>query len=185
MVMNIYQFLSRILSPWLMPTYLIVLFFYRGSTLSDLSIAVIFFSIIPTLSIFLSHRLKYIKNVDIYKKEERCPFYLLSLLSYFVATFLLLNASFPIFLVSLSYFTLLLIITVMTFFWKVSFHAAGASNFATLLVWFFGPYAVLSYLILIVIYIIRLKMKIHTLKQLLVGTLIPLITTSLIFLVIK
>lgn len=183
--MRIEVTLSRILSPWLMPSYLMLLFFFKKMTMQDIFVAVFFFSFIPTLALYLSYKITHKDKIDVYKRERRHVFYLIGLLSFLTATLFLMNSNFQIFLIVLSYFTLMLCVTIINFFFKISFHAASASNFATILLWSFGPFAIFSYSLLVLIYAIRLKMKIHSIRQLLVGTLLPLITTSLIFLIVK
>lgn len=72
---------------------------------------------------------------------------------------------------------MLITLTIVTFVWKISLHAATLMALTTLLVLFRSPYFVLLYPLILPVGWARLLLKQHTLAQLIAGSLIGIIVT--------
>lgn len=84
-------------------------------------------------------------------------------------------------LISLTYVFVTASIMFVTLFWKISVHSAGVAGPTTALVYFFGLGFVPMYILTALVITVRLKLKAHTLPQLLAGVLIAMAVTFLTY----
>ena len=147
-----------------------------GSLYPPLSILLCFslFAFLPFLPVLYFYR----KNVvDLYvsKKETRTPFFLIALTLYSFAAILFFATNTKImFLLALGYTFVTVILLVVNLFWKVSVHSAGVTGPIFALIFVFGIIVIPLSLIILLVSWSRIKLKKHTFRQTLVGTLIPI-----------
>jgi len=144
---------------------------------------VIFQLVIPLFYIYVLLLKKQIIDFDMSKKEERikplCVCLVCLLISLVVIYFF---SSRFIFMIYALIFILLLVNALITLFWKISFHM-GANTVGTLIINFlYGWQLPVLYVLLPLVFWSRLKLKKHTVAQLL-GAL--LINSLIIFLFLK
>ena len=154
-----------------------------GSLHPSLSILLCFslFAFFPFLPVLYFYRKKV---VDLYvsQKETRTPFFLIALAAYSLAAIIFFATDTKImFPLALGHTFVTLILLVINKFWKVSVHSAGVTGPIFALIFVFGVIVLpLSFIILVVSWS-RIKLKKHTFRQTLVGTLIPIAVGLVIY----
>jgi membrane-associated phospholipid phosphatase len=147
-----------------------------GSLYPPLSILLCFslFAFLPFLPVLYFYR----KNVvDLYvsKKENRTPFFLIALTLYsFAAIIFFVTNTKIMFLLALGYTFVTIILLVVNRYWKVSVHSAGVTGPIFALIFVFGIIVIPLSLVIVLVSWSRIKLKKHTFRQTLVGTLIPI-----------
>lgn len=183
-MLKAYEALSVILAPPAIALYMTLIFsFYSpiglgsiGPT-SSIAIGMAFLVMIPFLSVYLFSR----RVINLERKKRTLP-YTVSIISYIIASALFWYLDSKImFLISLSYFSVVSSLFIINNFWKISAHAAGAAGPTTALVYVFGMSMAPVYLITLLIMWVRLKLKIHSILQVTAGSVIAIIITSLIY----
>lgn len=116
------------------------------------------------------------------KREERPP-YFVSLSLLFGLLFLLLRrySIEPLTNVSLCIFVVASVITMITFFWKISGHMTYSTLLFLTLVYLFSPYFLLLFLFSPFIAWSRIELEKHNLAQVIAGTLITVTICILIY----
>jgi len=139
------------------------------------------FTFFPFLPVIYFHRKKV---VDLYvsKREMRTPFFLIAIATYSLAAIIFFATNTKIMLpLALGYMFVTMILLVVNKFWKVSVHSAGVTGPIFALIFVFGIIVLpLSFIILLVSWS-RIKLKKHTFRQTLVGTLIPISVGCVIY----
>jgi membrane-associated phospholipid phosphatase len=154
-----------------------------GSLYPALSIllCVSLFAFLPFLPVIYFYR----KNVvDLYvsKKETRTPFFLIAIALYSFATIIFFATNTKImFLLALGYTFVTVILLVVNRFWKVSVHSAGVTGPIFALIFVFGSIVIPLSLIILLVNWSRIKLKKHTFRQTLVGTLIPIVVGFVVY----
>jgi membrane-associated phospholipid phosphatase len=105
---------------------------------------------------------------------------------FFGSALFLITAQFlaaPRLLLALSVTMLLisLLITLATFFWKVSVHMVGVTLFVLLMLLIYSPSFLWLVVLIPVVAWARIKLKAHTITQVTVGTIITIIITYAVF----
>ena len=85
------------------------------------------------------------------------------------------------FVLSLSYIVMSLIILLITFRWKVSIHTSGLALPITALVYLFGWRLAWYYILVVLLVWARVKLKAHSLAQAVSGSMIGIVVTFAIF----
>lgn len=170
--------LSILLGPqvWL-PLLITSILLKSGLTSSQLSILfpglVIFQIFVPLISVYIALRLKKVTGWDLPKREERYWFLILTLVSYLFSIALIYFFGNKFLLnLSLIFFVLIIVISIITYFWKISLHASINTVGPILLNFLFSWQLPWLYLSVPLVYWARLKLKRHTLWQLIAGSII-------------
>jgi len=180
----VYKILSYILSAPMIALYVTIIFCLLspiglGSVdiFSSILIGLIFLVLIPMGSIYYFN-----KDFDVNRKEERTRLYLISIVSYLIssAIFWLLN-SHVMFVISMAYVFVSSGISIMNIFWKVSAHSAGVAGPTTALIYVFGTNLIPLYILTLLVFWIRLKIKAHNILQLAAGAIVAIFITSLVY----
>jgi membrane-associated phospholipid phosphatase len=185
---NLADFISKFVSP---PTIAIVATISfslwspigLGSLYPPLSILLCFslFAFLPFLPVIYYYRKKV---VDLYvsKKETRTPFFLIAIALYSIAAIIFFATDTKImFLLALGYTFVTIILLVVNNFWKVSVHSAGVTGPIFALIFVFGVMVLPLSLVILLVSWSRIKLKMHTFRQTLVGTLIPIAVGLVIY----
>ena len=157
-----------------------------GSLYPPLSILLCFslFAFLPFLPVLYFYR----KNVvDLYvsKKETRTPFFLIATTLYSFAAIIFFATNTKImFLLALGYTFVTIILLVVNRFWKVSVHSAGVTGPIFALIFVFGIIVIPLSLVIVLVSWSRIKLKKHTFRQTLVGTLIPIAVGLVVYTVL-
>lgn len=152
-------------------------------TTKDKLIYSLTYLLIPILPYLLLKKLGKISDYEFTKREER-PSYFITVTLLFGITYLVLKETGIQMLtnISLNVFLVSGIITLITFFWKISGHMTYSTIlFATLIYIFNQPLLLLLFLFSPFIAWSRIVLEKHTLSQVTWGTLLPLTISILIY----
>lgn len=136
-----------------------------------LFITVLFFSVLPVWDIQRRIRLGLVADAHISRREDRIKPFLFSLSCAVAGLALIYATGAPAQIQAVSWTVVLTgaIITAITAFWKISLHAAAISSIVVALVALFGPYMLLTSVLVPVIAWARLTLKKHSVAQILAG----------------
>jgi len=180
-----YKILSFLLSPPLIALYVTIIFSLfspigLGSIdiFSSIIIGLIFLVLIPIGSIYYFSR----GDFEVDKRDQRTKLYLISIISYLASSgiFWLLN-SHIMFVLSMSYVFVSSADAIVNLFWKISAHASGTAGPITAIVFVFGLQLIPLYVLTLLAFWIRLRLKVHNILQLVVGALIAIFITSIVY----
>lgn len=184
--------ISKILSPVII-AFLATIIFSIFSPLQNKDLFTIatsiflgffFLSVFPAFAVIYNYKKG---KVDLWvsDREDRTPFYFIALSGYVIATivFLLLDYK-ALFVLSVAYIFVTAVIMLSNLFSKVSTHSGGVTGPVTALVYGFGLNA-MPFLVLIPIVIwARLKLKAHSIMQLITGVLIAFFLTFVVYILL-
>lgn len=174
------KILSVILGPQVVIPVLFASFFFKtGLSFNQLLIIIpnilgLQF-IIPFLFIFIGVRSKKLSSWELIKRRERYGF----LGTYIFSTFIALAVVYIfgnklLFQLDIILFSLLTVLSIITLFWKVSFHVSAVTVTALLVNLLFNWQLPFLYLLIPIVAWSRYRLKRHTLNQLIFGFLISL-----------
>ncbi|PIT97147.1 hypothetical protein COT77_02980 [Candidatus Berkelbacteria bacterium CG10_big_fil_rev_8_21_14_0_10_41_12] len=182
------EILSLISSPPLVSTvFFIFLVFKYSSDLSEglrwlvgISPFLIF---IPITYLGISYKLGWVSDFDISERNQRPLPMTIFIIGVAVASIILyfLKVPLDLFVYALSGFVTLIIMTVITFFWKISLHTATLSSIFTAIVVLGGLKFLPFYLILIPVGWSRVVLKKHSVNQVIAGVLVSSLVTLTVF----
>lgn len=168
MVKNIAHLISFIFSPVSWVIFFLISSYYKGlfESKNEAIIAVIMACIIPIALFFILLMFKKISDFDITKRTERYPI-LISIIIYMTGLLYFLNTRH---LIIFSHMTQIVYIIVtisslITLFYKISFHITFSYTFAILINALFGFKLWYLYLIIPIIFWSRFTLKKHTMMQ--------------------
>jgi len=145
------------------------------------ALGILLFTVVPT-AVALYYYRKGIVDLELSERSKRTPVYLVSLGSQLLAliVFYILNS--PImYVTAVAYAVVTFTMLLINLKWKISAHAAGIAGPVTALYVVFGNAALPLYLLLIPIFALRLKVKAHTIGQLIAGALLAIIVSLTVY----
>ncbi len=190
MTKQISTFISTIFQPLLMPIYSIAFLFvytyFRLIFIQDfwtiMAPAIIFSFVLPALLILGLYKLKMVSDLSLKNRKERFLPYLITLISYSFMIWYYYKMGMPkwFLMLSLASIAIMLVATIITFWWKISAHMLGAGGLVggVLAVCFFveksNPYYLfmIAFVIAGMIGTSRLILKRHTFGQVIAGFLV-------------
>ncbi len=179
--MNLAKFLSNFLGPqvWL-PGVLVASMFKTGLNSGQVLILfpiLLFFQIlVPFAGPFLAARMGMVQDFDVPDRQERPFFMVVALITYLIALFFARIFGSPLlFKINLALFILTAVIFLITLLWKVSVHMATVTASTIVLNYLFGYSLPMLYLAIPLVFWARLKLKRHTVWQLVGGILVAVI----------
>jgi len=184
--MDYLKFTSQILSPTSVAMYVTIVFsLYSQLSIFNILLSIfignLFLSLIPTISTYYLSKTGY-ADIEFSKREKRTIIYLIGIFCFIIASLIFLTLNFHImFLISMAYVFVTSAVFIINLFWKISAHAAGIAGPTTALIYVFGPILIPLYILTLLVIWVRLKIKIHNLKQLIAGALIAIFITSLVY----
>lgn len=165
---------------------LIVILAWSNRLPSESTIWVIFLtlghlSLLPLLYGAYVYKTRRISNADITERTERViPFFVVTLfyLAYLLEMFLF-DAPAIFQALAVHFFGLALLLSVVTTFWKVSVHTAGATQFVLLLMIIFGSPALIASPLIVLTAWLRITMKSHDIWQVFGGIIVAAVSVLL------
>lgn len=146
-------------------------------------LCLLFGAVIPYLYIGFLYKKKEIDNMHIPKKENRIKPMLLTCASYIVCFIILYVLDGPIFLKSIFAVSVVstIILTIITYFWKISIHTSWITIIVITFNILLGRWMLLMVPLIPVIGWARVRIKEHTVNQVIFGVGISTITTFFIY----
>ncbi len=197
------HFLSVVLHPAIVPSYIVAVVFFAASVLvpydaeAKLTLLTLVFAttfVIPAGSLLISYRSGLIATLEMADRRERIgPFLMMAIFYTLTSGFFLVKlANVPILpniLVGITF--AILLVTVITLFFKVSVHSTGVSGMlgTFMVLQYLYPEATLYYPIIATFFLLgalmtaRLALNAHTPAEVLVGAVLGFSTCTGVFLV--
>jgi membrane-associated phospholipid phosphatase len=141
-------------------------------------------TVLPVVNImFFSRKYNNSDRMDVVNKEDRMQPLIAGVLGYLVGVILLylLDAPWPATVLMICYTVVTAAVAVITPYWKISIHTCGVIGPSLGLAFVFWPVGLLYLLILPPVAWSRYVLKKHTPMQLLMGALLGLVLTLIIF----
>jgi len=177
------NFISSVTHPPLVsiPTFAIINYFLLGfmHSLAITGICWIFGAFLPILtSLILIEKMH--TDIDITDRTKRTLPLFYAVCSYLIGFFILFVLSAPSLTTALMfiYFSNTLIILFINLSWKISIHAMGVAGPTVALVYLFGFPGLIFGLIIPLVMWSRVKLKKHTISQVLAGGMLGIILTA-------
>ncbi len=185
---NLAPIISTIFSPFIIFSFILifVIFYYYSNLLSNLPsvlIGLFFGVIIPGITIVWLYKHKLIKDIHLNKQTDRQIPLLICIASALSGLIFLLFLGSPKYLLAVSMMFMFncLLIFLITFFWKISVHAATFSSAITVILFVAGPFWWFLYLGFLIVGWARVYENKHTWMQIIAGTVLAAIVTILVF----
>ena len=172
--------ISKIFSAPLFSLYLLPFIVQHETNMDILKIAlaVIYLSILP-IALLLVDFFRGKTDLFVSKREARSKYFAWATAVYGLGTihFRVLNNKL-IFLFLACYTTVTLSMMLLTYFTKVSVHASGTAGPITYMILVINPMWFLAYIVIPIVAYARIKEKAHTLKEVIIATIVSIIVTA-------
>lgn len=148
---------------------------------SSILVGFVFLGLIPSLLILLFAR-KYSIKIDINGRKRRTPIFFVIVINYIFGAFVFwIFNNYTLFLIAFSYVLVTSAVMFINLFWKISVHTAGLTGPLTAMVCVFGSSLLPLFLLVVPVAYSRYKLESHNRKQLLVGVLVAIFITYIIY----
>jgi membrane-associated phospholipid phosphatase len=179
---EIAELLSFLFNPPIVaaPAFLTLILLRRPeNSLTLISISVIFASLIPLTIVYVLARHGTIPDIWASHRETRVIPFSGAICSYVVGSLALIAVKSPAIITSLMlcYVGNTVVMMLISFKWKISVHASGIAGPLTALVYAVGVTAIPLLLLVVPVGWARLKLKAHTLAQVVAGALLTIVIT--------
>ncbi|MDJ1481265.1 phosphatase PAP2 family protein [Cytophagaceae bacterium YF14B1] len=186
---------SILLHPLLLPTYLFLLLFWMSPSMMGVSnddiryrillLLIVCTLLIPLLSTYMLYRLGSVKSLHMEDRQDRVFPFVSTTLFYMLTTYLFVKQLSALYLITLilgGTTFCLLVMTVISFFWKISVHSTSIAGIVGFLIGLYYHYAAVEYFYPLLLVIIlagvlmsaRLYLNAHTPAQVLAGAAVGL-----------
>mgnify|MGYP001024343891 FL=1 len=181
--------ISNLLSLPLIATIVVVLFSFShpeglGSVLTPLqavSLGIPTIAVAPIVMVLYFFKKGYV-DLHVSQGERRPMFFIPALAAYMSAAVVFLSLNCKIlYLLSVSYLSMSLIVLLVTLFWKISIHMAGLTGPITALTLVLGANYALLYLLALPLGWARTELEAHTVPQVLSGAVVGVGVTALVY----
>ncbi len=171
---KIAQIISALSTPMIFAAlaFTILLLIINPVSIGLILVVTIFFgTFFPILIIFSLYKLGKVKDMDVSEKEKRNTPFLAVVLSYIIGTVVLVGIGTPPIVSALMfcYATNTIIASIINLRWKISVHAIGVAGPFTCLTYYLGLVYSLFFVLIIPVGWARLKLKAHTVEQVIAG----------------
>jgi membrane-associated phospholipid phosphatase len=141
-------------------------------------LCILFGSLIPFMFIFILYKKKKINDLHVPKREERIKPILVTLVSYMLGFFVFYILKSPVYLRAIFFgsFLTVFVFILITYFWKISFHTSWITFFCITYFIIFGKWALFLILLIPLVAWARVKIKRHTIAQVICGSVVTAIT---------
>lgn len=168
------------------PIFLIVCLIAVDNKIEAISwafLCLLFGTVVPYLYIWFLHKKKEINDMHISEKEDRIKPLVVACVSYIIFFIILYVLEGPLFLKSIFAVIIVstIILTIITYFWKICLHASGITFTVITFNILFGKWMLLMIPLIPLIGWARVRIKKHTVNQVILGAGITAIVTFLIY----
>lgn len=146
-------------------------------------LCLLFGTVIPYLYICFLYKKKEINDMRIPEKEDRIKPLVVACISYIICFIILYVLDGPLFLKSIFAASIVstVILTIITYFWKISLHTSWITFMVITFNILFGRWMLLMIPLIPVIGWARVRIKEHTMNQVILGVGISTVTTFFIY----
>ncbi|RKU27336.1 hypothetical protein C6497_11340 [Candidatus Poribacteria bacterium] len=175
-------------SPFIVPIVTAVIVIQKHAMTSQdvllwLGIVTLFVTILPILGIVLLVKFSKVGNLHLHAKEERIIPLCFIVLSMILGTVILykIGAAQKIILACIAFIANSIVFSAITPLWKISFHTSVTTGCIMVLVFLVNTSFIWFFLLIPLIAWARIYRERHTFLQTVVGTLLAIINTALVF----
>lgn len=179
---------SVVFSPFIVPIVTAVIVIQKYAMTSQdvllwLGIVTLFVTVLPILGIILLVRFSKVGNLHLHAKEERLIPLCFVVVSMISGTIILykVGATHKIILACIAYIANSIVFSAITPLWKISFHTSVTTGCIMVLVFLVNTSFIWLFLLIPLIAWARIYRERHTFLQTVVGTLLAIINTGLVF----
>lgn len=142
-----------------------------------------FILFVPMVFFAVSYKLGWITDLDMSKRDERPTFLFVFIFMLLVSSVILYWIKVPvsIFVYTFSGLVMTLATSIITLFWKISFHTAATTSVVTAITILGGWGFAYLFLLVLIIAWARVKLKKHTIWQVTGGAVVSFVTTIFVF----
>jgi membrane-associated phospholipid phosphatase len=142
------------------------------------ALCIVFGSLIPFIFILILYKKKKINDLHVPKREERIKPTLVTLVSYMLGFFVFYILRSPVYLRAIFFgsFLTVIVLVLITYFWKISFHTSWITFFCITYYIIFGKWAILLAVCIPLIAWARVRIKRHSVAQVIAGSAVTVIT---------
>ncbi len=168
------------------PVFIIICLAIIKNPLSALGwafLCILFGTLIPYLYIFFLFKKNVIDDMHVPNKENRIKPLIVTIVCYVIGYFVLYILKAHIFLRSIFVASIIItiILTAITYFWKISFHTSWVTFVTITYYVLFGKWMLTLLLLTILVGWARVKIKRHTILQVILGAAISAIVTLFVY----
>ena len=182
---------SVFFSPFIIPIVTAVFVVHKHASAPHqvylwVAVIAVFVTVLPILSVLLLFRFSKVSNVHLHDKDERLLPLCITCVSMALGAIVLYNigASWKIVWVCLAFVANSIVFSIITAFWKISFHTSVATGCILVLVLLVNFKLIWLFLVVPIIAWARLYRKRHTLLQTIAGTVVATIVTMLYYIIL-
>lgn len=142
-----------------------------------------FLIFIPLIFFAITYKLGWVNDIDLSDREDRPIYLVVMLVGLAAASIILYLLKVPLKFVvyAFSGWIVTLVTTIITLFWKISFHLAVTTSVVTAIVILGGVRFLPLYILIPIIAWARITLKKHTLGQVVGGFVVPLLLTWAVY----
>ncbi len=146
-------------------------------------LCILFGMLIPYLYVFFLFKRKLINDLHVPNREDRIKPLIIAIISYIMGYFVLYILKAPLFLKTVFIISIIsaVILTTLTYFWKVSFHTSWITSVTITSYILFGKWVLFLLLLIPVVGWARVKIKRHTVMQVALGAVISGIISVFVY----
>lgn len=168
------------------PIFLLICFIVTGNAFATLkwaSLCILFGLLIPNLYVLFLLRSNRIDDIHVPNREDRIKPLIVTNVSYILGYIVLYMFGAPLFLRSMFviYVVSTLILTVITFFWKISFHTSWITFVVITFCVLLGRKALFLLALIPLVGWTRVKVERHTTMQVIMGSIVSAVTSLSIY----
>lgn len=166
--------------------FIFLIFWYSNDLVQGLRWIILmspFLLFLPLIFFAVSYKLGWVSDIDLSNREERPMFLLVFVLSLAAASAVLYFIDVPtkLFVYVFSGLIMTTVTSIITLYWKISFHTAATTSVVTAINILGGLRFAPFFVLIPIIAWARIVLKKHTFNQVLGGFLVALVITGLIF----
>lgn len=179
------RIISRVFEPILWVPLVVILSIYKVQAtyiekIYSTAVLLFFVFLFPLVYFLNSIFIKKTMDIDVTLREQRKKILVIFSISFLVGVLYTHFINQKIFLITLAVFFAFLALSIITFFWKISFHSGLNTLLMLLVVHFYGLKFAWLFLFLIPIFYSRLALKKHSIWQLLAGFVVSFAVFSMV-----
>lgn len=142
-----------------------------------------FLVFVPIAFFFLSYKLGWVSDIDMSKRDERPTFLFVFIVMLLISSIILyaIKVPPPLFTYAFSGLVMTLVTSIITLFWKISFHTAATVSVVTAIVILGGLQFSSLFLLVPLIGWARVCLKKHTIWQVIGGAAVSFVATVFVF----
>jgi membrane-associated phospholipid phosphatase len=146
-------------------------------------VALFFLVGIPGITILILFKKRLVHDIHLHHRKDRQIPLLITVISALAGLIILTSQNAPQYLlvITATVFLNTLILWIVTFYWKISIHAATLAVAITIFAFVYNPIVLILYFLLIFVGWSRVYRKRHTWKQVVVGAILAILVTIAVF----